>query len=195
MAHPARVDFPGAVHHVTGRGNNRQHIFRADGDRQYFLWLLGSEAQRRRWECHAFCLMDTHYHAVIETPSGDLGQGMQRIASTYTRMFNRVHQRSGHLFGGRYRARLVERDEHLVELARYIALNPVRGGLCRIAEDWPWSSYSCTVHGIPPPPGLRSDWLLMQFGASRSSAICALRAFVADGIGNCKDGRLVSDTG
>jgi putative transposase len=185
MAHPQRVDFPGAVHHVTGRGNDRQPIFRADGDRQYFLWLLGTEALHRSWRCHAFCLMDNHYHAVIQTASGDLGSGMQRIASAYTRMFNRVYERSGHLFGGRYRSQLVERDEHVIELARYIALNPVRAGLCRIAEDWPWSSYGHTVRGMPLPAGLGSDWLLSQFGSTRASAVCALRLFVADAAGNC----------
>ena len=128
---------------------------------------------KRGWGCHAFCLMDNHYHLLMECPDGDLSDGMHSIGSGYANMFNRVHERRGHVFQGRFRAIPVERGEHALELARYIALNPVRAGIARRPADWRWSSYAATVNGGWLPDGLRSDWFLRQFTTPE-----ALRRFV-----------------
>jgi putative transposase len=168
-----RTTHPGAIAHVTNRGAAGQDIFLADGDHQLFLWLVENEVVSRGWACHAFCLMSNHYHLLLKTPEGDLSAGMHAIGSGYANMFNRVHERRGHVFQGRFHSVPVQEERHAVELARYIALNPVRAGLVRRPSEWRWSSYAGTVNGTWLPHGLRSDWFLRQFGSS-----AALRAFV-----------------
>lgn len=145
MARPLRIEFSGAVYHVTSRGNAQQNIFLCDDDRQAFLDLLGIACERFRWQCHAYCLMSNHYHLLIETQAPSLSKGMKYLNGTYTSAFNRRHFRIGHVFQGRYKAILVEKDAYLLELSRYIVLNPVRARMVRSAKDWPWSSYRGTV--------------------------------------------------
>jgi REP element-mobilizing transposase RayT len=108
MARPLRLEFPGAVYHLTARGNARQRIFDDDGDRRRFLDLFGCEVQQQGWRCYAYCLMDNHYHLLIETPEGNLVAGMRRLNGAYTQTFNRRHQRVGHLFQGRYKSIVVQ---------------------------------------------------------------------------------------
>ena len=178
---PRSLTIPaGSMVHVTNRGNARELVFRADGDRQFFLSLLEEQAASRGWHCDAYCLMDNHYHLLLEAPDGDLSPGMHAVGFRYAQMFNRVYDRVGHVFQGRFRAVVVEHQSHALELVRYIALNPVRAGLCVRAEDWRWSSYSALIRGWRSPPALASDRLLRQFGGSRAGAIAALRAFVED---------------
>src|SRR6185369_14352378 len=129
MARPLRLEFEGALYHVTSRGNERSPIFRDDRDRTKFLEILGSIASVSRWAVHAYCLMGNHYHLLLETPRPNLSAGMQRINGRYTQWFNRRHRRAGHLLQGRFKAILVERDPHLLELCRYVVLNPVRAGM------------------------------------------------------------------
>ena len=126
MARPLRIEYPGAVYHVTSRGNARKKIFLDDIDRDEFLATLGWVVERFGWGCHAYCLMDNHFHLLIETPKPNLSLGMRQLNGVYTQRFNRRHKRVGHLFQGRFKAILVERDSYLLELARYIVLNPVR---------------------------------------------------------------------
>lgn len=166
--------------HVTNRGNDRADIFRGDGDREFFLSLLEEQAASRGWHCDAYCLLGNHYHLLVEAPGGDLSRGMQVLGMKYAQMFNLVYNRVGHVFQGRFRAVVVERQAHALELARYIALNPVRAGLCARPEDWRWSSYTALLKGWRMPPALASDRLLLQFGGSRANALAALRAFVDD---------------
>ncbi|HEX7028346.1 MAG TPA: transposase [Gammaproteobacteria bacterium] len=181
MARPLRLEFAGALYHITSRGDGREDIYLSDGDRTMFLEVLSEVCERFNWECHAYCLMSNHYHLLIETPDANLSQGMRQLNGVYTQRFNRVHGRVGHVFQGRYKGILVEKDSYLLELARYIVLNPVRAGMVRSAKDWPWSSYRATGGQIKPPDWLTVDWILSAFAARKSKAIEGYKQFVAEG--------------
>jgi REP element-mobilizing transposase RayT len=182
MARPLRLEFPGAVYHITARGNAREPIFADDRDRQRFVELYAKEIDQQRWRCYAWCLMDNHYHLLFETPQPNLVAGMRRLNQVYTQSFNRRHGRVGHVFQGRYKSIVVEKQSHLLELCRYVVLNPVRAGMVPTAEDWPWSSYRRTVGMSATPPWLRADWLLRQLDANPETARAAYRRFVAKGM-------------
>ena len=152
MARPLRVEFPHAVYHLTSRGNARQNIVRDDRDRAAWLAVLDQVIERFGWLCHASCLRDNHYHLVVETPRPNVSGGMRQLNGVYTQQFNRRHRRVGHLLQGRFKAILVEKDPHLLELCRYVVLNPVRAGLVARPERWCWSSYRATV-GAAAVPG------------------------------------------
>lgn len=181
MARPLRIEFPGAIYHITSRGNAYQPIFMDDRDRKKFLEILSSAVERFTWVCHAYCLMGNHYHLVIETPEGNLSKGMRQLNGVYTQFFNYRHSRVGHLFQGRYKAILVDRDNYLLSLCRYVVLNPVRAGLVKDPLDWAWSSYKATVEGETQPQ-LSVDWILSQFGDRKKKAIPLYKKFVLDGI-------------
>ena len=183
MARPLRIEYEGAVYHITSRGNARADIFVTDDDRRLFLETLGKVVSRYGWTCHAYCLMSNHYHLLIETPSPNLSRGMQLLNGIYTQRFNREHKRTGHVFQGRFKAILVEKESHLLELTRYLALNPVRANMVRSAREWPWSSYRATVGQVAAPDFLTLDWTLSQFGSERARAIRAYRVFVSQGLG------------
>lgn len=125
--------------------------------------------------------MTNHYHLLIETPEANLAQGMRQLNGVYTQRFNRSHTRVGHVFQGRYRAILVERDSYLLELARYVVLNPLRARMVVRLEDWPWSSYLATCGQAAAPAWLQTDWVLAQFGSRRASAIRKYVEFVHEG--------------
>lgn len=186
MSRPLRIEFPGAIHHVTSRGNARKKIFMDDTDRETFLATLGWVVERFGWLCHAYCLMDNHFHLLIETSAANLSAGMRQLNGVYTQRFNRLHKRAGHLFQGRFKAILVERDNYLLELSRYIVLNPVRARMVTSVEQYPWSSYPATVGAAPMPAGLTIDWLLSQFAKSRAVSRKRYAAFVEEGIGGKK---------
>src|SRR3954452_9128535 len=145
MGRQRRVQFPGALYHVTTRGNWQRTIFLDDRDRETFLVILGGVVAQHGWVCHAYCLMDNHYHLLVATPAANLAEGMRALNGRNARSFLRRHSYSGHLFGHRYHPVLVERHEHLQEAARYVVLNRVRAGLCATARDWPWSSFRATA--------------------------------------------------
>ena len=175
-----RVQVPGAAYHVMSRGVRRQAIFRDDDDRASFLSVLWAVVRRHDWSCLAFCLMTTHYHLVIRTPDANLAAGMQRLNGNFAQGFNRKHGEAGHLFERRYHSVPIERDAHLLELYRYIALNPVRAGVCSRPEGWRWSSYRAVVGLASPPDFLATDWALLYFGSNRKRARERFRAFVED---------------
>lgn len=183
MARPLRIEYPGAVYHVTGRGNARQDIFLSDDDRQKFLDLLAAVNRRFRWHCHAYCLMDNHYHLVIETLESNLSRGMRQLGGVYTQAFNRRNNCVGHLFQGRYRAVLVERESHLLETIRYVVLNPVRAGMVESVDAWPWSSFTATAGMSAPHLCLEIKWVLQQFSNKIDQARLHYRKFIADGHG------------
>jgi putative transposase len=178
MARPLRIEFDGALYHITSRGNAHEKIFLDDEDRSVFLSALGETVARFGWLCHAYCLMSNHYHLLIETPAPNLSRGMQLLNGVYTQRFNRHHQRFGHLLQGRYKSILVEKESHLLELARYVVLNPVRAKMVRSARDWPWSSYRATSGQTEVPEFLEVGWTLSQFDTQRDRAVRAYRRFV-----------------
>lgn len=181
MARPLRLEFPGALYHLTARGNARENIYHDDTDRRHFLDLLGREIGQQGWKCYAYCLMNNHYHLLIETPQANLVQGMRRLNGVYTQAFNRRHHRVGHVFQGRYKSILVDRDSYLLELCRYIVLNPVRAQVVSSVRDWPWSSYRGTAGFGRPPDWLETEGVLAWFGRERKRAQLAYRRFVAAG--------------
>jgi REP element-mobilizing transposase RayT len=183
MARPLRLEFPHAVYHVTSRGNARQRIVTADADRQAWLTVLSHVVGRFGWLCHAYCLMDNHYHLLMETPQPNLSRGMRQLNGVYTQVFNRRHGRVGHLFQGRFTAILVEKESHLLELCRYVVLNPVRAKAVTKPRDWLWSSYCATAGELAASAWLTVDWVLNQFGHGLRSAQAKYRDFVREGIG------------
>jgi putative transposase len=183
MARPLRLDHAGAVWHLTSRGNEKREIFRDEKDRERFLSILGQVVKRFQWRVHAYVLMGNHYHLLIETPEATLSRGMRHLNSIYSQSFNRRHRRVGHLLQGRFKAILVERQSHLLELARYVVLNPVRAGMTASAGQWPWSNYRATAGLGSSPPWLESEWTLAQFGP-RQGARRRYRVFVAQGKGS-----------
>jgi len=183
MSRPLRVEFESALYHVTSRGNDRGKVFFTDTDRVAFLELLGEAVSRFSWICHAYCLMTNHYHLVIETPNANLSRGMRHINGVFTQRVNRLNRRSGHLFQGRYKSVLVEKESHLLELARYVVLNPVRAKMVRSAKDWKWSSYRATAGMGDALTWLTTDWILSQFGRDRLKAQKVYRKFVRQGRG------------
>src|SRR5512135_3705804 len=166
MPRPPRVQYEGALYHVTSRGNERGAIFTVDADRELLLAILADVVERHAWVCHAYCLMTNHYHLLVQTPRANLWQGMHMLNSRYVKAFQRRCGRGGHLLERRYRPILVERQEYLQEVARYVVLNPVRAGICERAEDWPWSSYRATAGLAPRPSFLTTKWLLGSLGGS-----------------------------
>ena len=183
MARPLRIEFPGALYHVTSRGNARQKVFRDDEDRETFLATLAAVVERFGWHCHAYCLMDNHFHLLLETPEPNLSRGMRQLNGVYTQRFNRRHRKVGHLFQGRFKAIVVDKDAYLLELARYIVLNPVRARRVKAPERYPWSSYRAMLGLAPVPAALMTDWVLEQFAATRAVARRRYRDFVCAGIG------------
>lgn len=183
MARPLRIEYPGAVYHITSRGNEKKPVFKDDEDREAFLRILTHVNKRYHWLCHAFCLMDNHYHLLVETPDGNLSLGMRQLNGVYTQAFNKRRNRTGHLFQGRYKAILIQKDSHLLEVCRYVVLNPIRAGMVEKPEDWKWSSYRATAGKGQPHPCLTIDWVLGQFSRTRTKAEKEYRQFVKWGIG------------
>ena len=183
MARPLRIEYPGACYHITARGNAKQAIFRDDADREILLRILGAAVKRFGWEVHAYCLMGNHYHLLVQTPVPNLSRGMKQVNGMYTQRFNRRHERVGHLFQGRFGAILVERETYLLELVRYVSLNPVRAGMVTAPEQWRWSSHRAHAALAPAPDWLRIEAILERFAADPMDAPLRYRRFVADGIG------------
>jgi len=162
---------------MTNRGVAGQDIFLTDADRRVFLRLVSDEINRRRWACHAFCLMGNHYHLLLQAPAGDIAAGVGVINGRYAAMFYRTYDRYGPVFQGRFRASVVQEESHVLELVRYIALNPVRAGLVARPERWAWSSYSWLSRGNWLFQNLRSEWFVEGFGG-----VERLRRFVEAGM-------------
>lgn len=182
MARPLRIELAGGLYHVTSRGDRREDIFLDEDDRRLWLEIFGSVCKRCNWVCHAWCQLSNHYHIVVETVEGNLSQGMRQLNGVYTQAFNRSHQRVGHVYQGRYRAIIVEKDAYLLELMRYVVLNPVRAGMVTDAAYWPWSSYGAMVGTARRPEWLQTDWMLGQFARSHGRAVRGYMNFVRAGV-------------
>ncbi|MEK7665433.1 MAG: transposase [Patescibacteria group bacterium] len=180
---PLRIEFPGAFYHITTRGNARSSIFLSDQDREQFLFIFSSVLKKFNWRCYSYCLMGNHYHFVIETIDPTLSKGMQNLNATYTQWYNAKHKHVGHLFQGRFKAFLVEEQEYLLEVIRYVVLNPVRAKMVDDPSDYQWSSYRALA-GLEVAP----DWLakkdaLGHFSNRKQGREKAYRSFIQDGIG------------
>lgn len=182
MARQMRVEYPGAIYHVTSRGNEKKAIFYEDYDRNCFLDILADVVKRYLWICHGYCLMPNHYHLIIETREGNLSRGMRQLNGVYSQKFNATYSRVGHLVQGRYKAILIDRENYLLELCRYIVLNPVRAKIVTKPEDYFWSSYRITAALQKCPDFLTIDWILKQFGEQSEYAQQNYIKFVYDGI-------------
>jgi len=180
MARALRISYPGALYHITSRGDGRENIYLTDNDHEVFLSILSEVFNKFNWHFHAYCLMSNHYHLLIETPRANLSKGMQFLNGVYTQRFNRIHNRVGHVFQGRFKSILVEKESYLLELARYIVLNPVRAQMVISADEWPWSSYLATSGQVVPPHWLNIDWLLSVFDDCKQNSIIKYQKFVSE---------------
>jgi len=178
MARPLRIKYDGAMYHVTSRGNERKAIFRYDADRELFLATFFQVSERFDWLCHAYCLMDNHYHLVIETPDGNLSKGMRQINGVYTQAFNRRHHRVGHLFQGWFKGILVQKESHFLEVCRYVVLNPVKAKVVEHPRKWAWTSYRATGGLTSVPRYLTVREVLRHFGQRRGPAQEKYRNYV-----------------
>jgi putative transposase len=170
MARPLRIQIPDGHYHVTTRGNGGRRIFDDDRDRRTFLHILEDTVERFGWRCLSYCLMTNHVHLVLRTPQPNLARGMQRMKSSYAQAHGRRNGTHGHLFGGRYGAVLVQRDSHLLEVLRYVALNPVRAGLCDRPDEWRWSAHAALAGRAAPLTVLAADEAHELFGGAGAYA-------------------------
>jgi REP element-mobilizing transposase RayT len=182
MSRKPRIHIPGGVYHVMLRGNGGQSIFPDAFDGARFLELLAEGTERFGFCCHGYCLMPNHVHLVLRAGAVPLSRAMQNLSFRYGRYVNGREKRIGHLFQGRYKAILVDGDAYLLELVRYVHLNPVRAGLADKPEAWRWSGHRAYL-GRAAAPWLATDWVLSQFAPREADARAAYRAFVADGMG------------
>ncbi len=172
-----RIEFAGAVHHVTSRGDRREPINRDDEDRAGHLAVIGHAMDRFDARVLTYCLMGNHFHIVLHTRQGNLSRLMRHINGVYTRRFNRRHGLVGHLFQGRFKSILVDRDAYLLALCRYVERNPVAAGIVAAADDWPWSSCRAHLGQSEVPPWLNNDGLqACLIGAPVASAADRCRA-------------------
>ncbi|KEQ12186.1 transposase [Endozoicomonas numazuensis] len=179
MSRPLRLEYAGALYHVTSRGNERKPIFLEKKDFELFLEVLDEVCFRFNWVIHSWCLMTNHYHFLVETPDANLSAGMRQLNGVYTLRFNRRYGRVGHLFQGRYKGILVDKSSYLLELNRYIVLNPVRAGMVDNPEAWLWSSYLYTLGQMEAPSWLAVDQTLLLFSPNRKQACEHFIRFVA----------------
>jgi putative transposase len=168
------------MYHVTTRGNAGAPIFLDDRDRDLFIKRLGYAVSEFEWKCLAYCLMGNHFHLAIETPEPTIASGMHALNGWYAQRFNWRYDRSGHLFEGPYHAELIENEGHLLEVTRYVVRNPVRAKLCRLPQQWPWSSYRAAIGLDPGHFWLATDVLLELFGGS-SNGCDEYHRFVEEG--------------
>ena len=182
MARPLRILERDGIYNVGSRGNNKETMFRDATDWTEFLRLLAKVATRHCWEGWAYCLMGNHFHLVVQLPHLGLSEGMQLLNSGYAVRTNSRNKRTGHLVRNRFYSQQVESEAHLLELCRYVVLNPVRAGLCRSPADWPWSSYRATAGLDPEHPFLSTNGILSLFAEDRLNAQKSYRDYVEDAL-------------
>ncbi len=183
MARPLRIEYAGAIYHVTSRGDRREAIYLDDKDREMWLEIFGSVCERFNWRCHAWVQMDNHYHLIVETVEGNLSKGMRQLNGVYTQAHNRRHNRVGHVYQGRFKGILVDAESYLLELSRYVVLNPLRAGMVKQLRNWKWSSYPSMTGQGKSPEWLETDFILGHFGKRRKQAVTRYIEFVRAGKG------------
>jgi REP-associated tyrosine transposase len=175
-----RILVSGGIYHVTTTACGERLLFRDNVDREIFEMQLAAVVNKHSWACGSMCLMGTHYHVLVVTPEGDLDAGMHSLNGRYAQTFNQRHGTRGHVFQSRYQCRFIQTDGHLLEVTRYIAMNPVRAGLCRRPGDWRWSSYRETIAGRQHRDYLSPAVVLDLFGGDPDLARARFQAFVED---------------
>ncbi|HEX9163114.1 MAG TPA: transposase [Thermoanaerobaculia bacterium] len=186
MSRPLRLEYPGSFWHITARGNERNCIFVDDHDRRRLLELLGESVRRFRWILLAYALMPNHIHLVLELTETTLSRGMKWLNGCYSQCFNRRHKRVGHLFQGRFGAFLIEKETYMLEVLRYVVLNPVRAGIVSAPREYEWSSHHAVIGVVDAPQWLAVDNVLAQFGSDECTARERYSRFVDDGIGSTR---------
>jgi REP element-mobilizing transposase RayT len=182
MGRPLRIEYPGALYHITSRGNERKNIFLEDADKITFLEILEDYHTRFNILIHSYVLMDNHYHVIVETPKGDLVKVMHGINGRYTGYFNRKYRRSGHLFQGRYKGILVDKDAYLLQLSRYVHLNPVRARIVERPEQYSWSSYPEYIGKSRECEWVEYSWILSTFGTDLKTAKKKYQQYIEEGL-------------
>lgn len=182
MARPLRLEYEGAFYHITSRGNARKKIFKINESKEIFLDILSLVVNRFNWICHAYCIMDNHYHLLIETPDANLSTGMRYLNGVYTQKYNRTFNTVGHIFQGRFKAIIVEKESYFLELCRYVVLNPVRAKIIEKPSEWKWSSYKFTAGFKKPPDFLTINNVLQEFGKIKRRASKQYKEFILEGI-------------
>ncbi|MCD4776759.1 MAG: transposase [Candidatus Aegiribacteria sp.] len=185
MTRQLRIKIPGGLYHIYSRGIDRSDIFKDNNDRDKFLEILQNSISNSGWRCYAYCLMNNHYHILIESADGDTSRGMHQLNSVYAQYFNWKHERVGPLFQGRFRSILVDRENYFLELCRYIVLNPVRAGAAKSPEEYYWSSYRVTSGLDNQETCIDREFVLSRFAGdndSDASARAAYSQFVYEGL-------------
>ena len=185
MARPLRIEYQGAVYHITSRGDSREPMALDDVDRSAFIEVLAQALKRFDARAWAYCLMGDHYHLVLHTRQANLSRLMRHVNGVYTQTFNRRHGLVGHLFQGRFKAIVVDADSYLLEVCRYVDLNPVRAHLVQHPHAYAWSGYRAHTGQAVRPPWLDSKPLYAQLAPKKSQATAARKyaEFVAQGAG------------
>lgn len=184
MARPLRIQYEGAVYHIISRGNRAEHIFAEDKDKEYFIDTIKRAVEKYKAELYSYCIMGNHYHLLLTTPLGELTKLMHYIGSAYGSYLRRQRGVIGHIFAGRYKSLCVEKEEYLLELTRYIHLNPVRAGITVRAEDYKWSSYRYYIGKEATPEWLNTGWLMEEYGKGKKIAYRKYKEFIEAGIKN-----------
>jgi putative transposase len=182
VSRPLRIEYPGAFYHVTSRGNERRTVFQSNRDREKYLSYLESVHERYGAVIHVYCLMGNHYHLLLENPRENLSKILHYINGAYTTYFNIKRSRSGHLFQGRFKGILVDKDEYCKELSRYVHLNPVRAGMVKAPLEYPWSSYRYFVGRDKKPKWLTTEFVLGDFGGEGKRGFKKYREYVERGV-------------
>ena len=187
MARPLRIEYQGAFYHVIQRGIERKDIFASDKDKEKFLSYLNASYLTYKAIFHTYCLMNNHYHLVLETPQANLSKIMHYLNTSYAVYFNTKHKRAGPLYQGRFKALLVQQDEYLHYLSCYVHLNPVRAGIVKLPEEYPHSSYNFFISKKQPPQWLNTNFMLSMFNKNPLKAKQLYKQFVIDNIGKEED--------
>jgi len=183
MARPLRIEYEGAFYHIVQRGTERKSVFKEDKDKQRFLAYLETTFLRYRSICHAYCLMDNHYHLIIETPGANITKIMHYLNTSYAVYFNTKYRRVGPLYQGRFKSIIVQADEYLHHLSRYIHLNPVRAKIDEDPVKYKWSSYNSYLGKNKKPAWLEIGFVMSNFGKKIAPARKRYREYVLGGIG------------
>lgn len=187
MARPLRIEYDGALYHITSRGNERNLIYREEEDYNKFLEILSELPQRYSILIHGYVLMGNHYHLLIETPKANITTVMHYLNTKYTVYFNRKYKRDGHLFQGRYKGILIDKERYLLSVSRYIHLNPVRAKFVDRPEKYKWSSYPAYIEDIKSKKWLTCDWVLRQYSEDLAEARKLYKSFVDQGLNSVEN--------